>query len=118
MAVPLLLAGKIAGEAEALLRIAGFTNIRSVGDTIGQASAIKMIRSVMVKGIEALTAEMLFAAAKIGVVDEVLSSLDASERAISWCERADNNLDRMLLHGRLRKCMKPRRRCKVWAFPR
>jgi hypothetical protein len=58
-----------------------------------------MIRSVMVKGIEALTAECMLAAAQAGVLDEVLGSLDASERPRSWPERADYNLDRMLVHG-------------------
>jgi 3-hydroxyisobutyrate dehydrogenase-like beta-hydroxyacid dehydrogenase len=52
-----------------------------VGDDVGRASAIKMIRSVMVKGVEALTAEMMLAATRAGVVDEVLASLDASEKA-------------------------------------
>jgi 3-hydroxyisobutyrate dehydrogenase-like beta-hydroxyacid dehydrogenase len=48
--VPLLLAGREAARAEALLREAGFNNIRIVGEDVGRASAIKMIRSVMVKG--------------------------------------------------------------------
>lgn len=99
LAVPLLLAGKAAPEAETALRAAGFTNVRVVGDEVGRASAIKMIRSVMVKGIEALTAEMMLAAEKAGVVDEVLASLDASEKARPWRERADYNIERMVTHG-------------------
>ena len=97
--VPLLLAGREAGRAEALLREAGFANIRIVGDEVGRASAIKMIRSVMVKGIEALTAEMMLAAQEAGVVDEVLSSLDASEKAWPWARRAAYNIERMVTHG-------------------
>lgn len=99
LAVPLLLAGPAADEAEALLRSAGFTNTRTVGEEVGRASAIKMIRSVMVKGIEALTAEMMLAADAAGVVDEVLASLDASEKARPWAERAAYNLERMTTHG-------------------
>jgi 3-hydroxyisobutyrate dehydrogenase-like beta-hydroxyacid dehydrogenase len=102
MAVPLLLSGPASAAASDALAAAGFTNIRVVGDEVGRASAIKMIRSVMVKGIEALTAEMMLAATRAGVVDEVLSSLDASERAMPWAERANYNLDRMLIHGRRR----------------
>lgn len=102
MAVPLLLAGEAAGRAESLLQAAGFTNTRVVGGQVGRASTIKMIRSVMVKGLEALTAEMMIAAQAAGVRDEVLASLDASERAQPWAVRADYNLDRMLLHGRRR----------------
>ena len=99
MAVPLLLAGAAAGRAESLLRGAGFTNTRVVGADVGRASAIKMIRSVMVKGLEALTAEMVLAAQAAGVLDEVLGSLDASEKAVPWAARANYNLDRMLVHG-------------------
>lgn len=97
--VPLLLAGHAAAPAEAALRAAGFTNIRAVGAEIGRASAIKMIRSVMVKGIEALTAEMMLAATRAGVADEVLASLDASERAQAWPARAAYNIERMVTHG-------------------
>lgn len=97
--VPLLLSGPAAEAAAAALRALGFGNVRVVGPDVGRASAIKMIRSVMVKGIEALTAEMMAAAAAAGVADEVLASLDASEKVLSWTERADYNLERMAIHG-------------------
>jgi 3-hydroxyisobutyrate dehydrogenase-like beta-hydroxyacid dehydrogenase len=99
LAVPLLLAGKAAPDAQALLAALGFANIRIVGDEVGKASAIKMIRSVMVKGIEALTAEMMLAANAAGVTGEVLASLDASEYTMGWSGRAAYNLDRMQVHG-------------------
>jgi 3-hydroxyisobutyrate dehydrogenase-like beta-hydroxyacid dehydrogenase len=99
MAVPLLLSGARAEEAEVGLRALGFGKTRVVGADVGRASSIKMIRSVMVKGIEALTAECVLAAAQADVLDEVLASLDASEKAKPWRMRADYNLDRMLVHG-------------------
>ena len=99
---PLLFAGPDALEAMMLVRALGFAKTRVVGDQVGQASAIKLCRSVMVKGLEALTAEMVLDASKAGVLDEVLASLDASEKHISWRERADYNLDRMLHHGKRR----------------
>ena len=99
LAVPLLLAGAAAKDAETALRTLGFTNTRIVGDEVGRASAIKMIRSVMVKGIEALTDEMIAAAEAAGVTDEVLSSLDASEKAMPWAQKATYNLERMHTHG-------------------
>ncbi len=102
MAVPLALSGPDADRAEELLRKAGFTNTYVVGDAIGRASAIKLVRSVMVKGMEALTAEMMMAAHAEDVADAVLASLDASEKTMGWAERADYNLDRMLVHGRRR----------------
>ncbi|MDE1914818.1 MAG: NAD(P)-dependent oxidoreductase [Sphingomonadales bacterium] len=97
--VPLLLAGVAASRAQGLLAAAGFTNIRVVGDEVGRASAIKMIRSVMVKGVEALTAEMMLGAQQAGVVDEVLASLDASDKPAPWGEKAAYNIERMVTHG-------------------
>lgn len=99
LAVPLLLSGPAAHEASERLDAIGFTNRRVVGADVGRASTIKMVRSVMVKGIEALTDEMMAAAGVAGVVDEVLASLDASERQGSWAERAAYNLERMESHG-------------------
>jgi len=66
---------------------------------VGRASAIKMIRSVMVKGVEALTAEMMLGAQKAGVVEEVLASLDASEKPKPWAQKAAYNIERMVTHG-------------------
>ena len=97
--VPLLLSGARADEAQARLAALGFAKIRIVGADVGRASSIKMIRSVMVKGMEALTAECVLAAEAADVLDEVLASLDASEKAKPWGARADYNLDRMLVHG-------------------
>ena len=94
LAVPLLLSGTYADEGAALLRDFGFTNVRSIGGAIGDASSIKMIRSVMVKGIEALTAEMLAAADAADVRDHVLASLGEE-----WIERAAYNIERMTTHG-------------------
>lgn len=97
--VPILLSGEQGNEAQAVLRALGFQAVRMVGEQVGRASAIKMIRSVIVKGIEALTAECVLAASRADVLDEVLASLDASERATAWHDRADYSLDRMLVHG-------------------
>ena len=99
MAVPLLMSGAKAEDAAAALTGLGFTNIRLVGPQIGRASSIKMIRSVMVKGVEALSAECVLAASEGGVLDEVIASLDASWPGADWGKRADYNLDRMMVHG-------------------
>jgi 3-hydroxyisobutyrate dehydrogenase-like beta-hydroxyacid dehydrogenase len=93
-AVPLLVSGPHAEAGAVVLQGLGFRDVRCVGARVGDASAIKMIRSVMVKGIEALTAECVLAAHRAGVVDEVLSSLGGD-----WFQKADYNLERMLAHG-------------------
>lgn len=94
LAVPLLLAGPHADDAASMLRSIGFGKVRIAGAQIGAASATKMVRSVMIKGIEALTAEMMLAADRAGVTQGVLASLGGD-----WAEKADYNLDRMLAHG-------------------
>ena len=99
MAVPLLVSGPHALAAQPLLAALGFTNIRVVGDEIGRASAIKMIRSVMVKGLEALSSECAAAAEMAGVFDEVMASLDASEKAAPWADKVAYNRERMATHG-------------------
>ncbi len=94
LGVPVLLSGPHGEAACEALGAAGFGSVRVVGTEVGRASAIKMIRSVMIKGIEALTAECLGAAHAAGVADEVLGSLGPD-----WRATADYNLDRMLVHG-------------------
>jgi 3-hydroxyisobutyrate dehydrogenase-like beta-hydroxyacid dehydrogenase len=94
LAVPLLLSGPYAVEGASALANLGFTNLRVVTGDIGRASSIKMIRSIMVKGQEALTAEMMLAAHAAGVVDEVLGSLGDG-----WDTKAEYNLERMRTHG-------------------
>ena len=92
--VPILLSGTHAADGAAALARFGFSDIRIAGADVGRASAIKMIRSVMVKGIEALTAEMMLAADAAGVADEVLGSLGDA-----WPAKASYNLERMRRHG-------------------
>lgn len=97
--VPLLVSGADAEDAVATLQALGFHNASVVGAHIGDASTIKMIRSVMVKGVEALSAECALAAHRAGVGERVIASLDASAAETGWRARFDYNLDRMLVHG-------------------
>jgi 3-hydroxyisobutyrate dehydrogenase-like beta-hydroxyacid dehydrogenase len=94
LAVPLLLSGAYSETGATRLSALGFTNVRVVAGDVGLASSIKMIRSVMIKGQEALTAEMMLAAERAGVADEVLASLGEG-----WASKADYNLERMRTHG-------------------
>jgi len=97
--VPLLLSGAYAEAGAALLTAMGFGNVRVVAGPVGAASSIKMLRSVVIKGFEALTAECLLAADIAGVRNEVIGSLDAGWPSADWAARADYNLDRMMVHG-------------------
>lgn len=99
---PLLLGGPAAAEGGARLQPLGF-NARIHSDRIGEASAIKMCRSVMIKGLEALTVECLHAARRYGVERPVLDSLHASFPSLGWDERLPHYLiSRVAEHGQRR----------------
>jgi 3-hydroxyisobutyrate dehydrogenase-like beta-hydroxyacid dehydrogenase len=93
-AVPLLISGPHAGDGAGVLAELGFSNVRVLPGDVGRASSVKMIRSVMVKGIEALTAEMMLAGDAAGVSADVLASLGGD-----WASKAAYNIERMTTHG-------------------
>lgn len=95
---PLLLAGPHAEEIKPALD--GFNMKVSVaGPKTGAAAAIKMVRSVMIKGIEAVTLECFLAAARAGVVEEVAASLKNNYPTLDWGKIAEYNIERMASHG-------------------
>jgi 3-hydroxyisobutyrate dehydrogenase-like beta-hydroxyacid dehydrogenase len=73
-----------------------------VGTEIGQASTIKMARSVFMKGIEAILCESLVAADRAGVADRVLASIQSTFPGLDWRQVATFHMGRMALHGRRR----------------
>ncbi|SIO03063.1 NAD(P)-dependent oxidoreductase [Vannielia litorea] len=95
---PLLLSGPRAGEARDALHALDM-KAAIAGGEVGRASATKMIRSIMVKGIEALTLECILAGRRAGVDEAVLASLDASMPGWNWPQRAAYNLERATTHG-------------------
>ncbi|MCB1334087.1 MAG: NAD(P)-dependent oxidoreductase [Roseivivax sp.] len=96
--VPLLVSGPHAEAGAAVLRALGMRP-EVVPGSVGAASSIKMIRSVMIKGMEALMAECLLSARRAGVEEAVLASLEASDPDIRWRDRGTYALDRMMMHG-------------------
>ena len=98
---PLLLAGP---HAEAIAPALKSLDMRATvaGPEIGAAAAIKMVRSVMIKGIEALTLECFLAAARAGVIDEVASSMKNNYPGLDWGKIVPYNLERMASHGERR----------------
>jgi 3-hydroxyisobutyrate dehydrogenase-like beta-hydroxyacid dehydrogenase len=99
--VPILLGGAAARDLVALLAPAGM-NLEVVADDVGTASAIKMCRSVMIKGIEALVVECMLGARRYGVEDRVLASLEETFPQMQWDKRADYLVSRVVVHGRRR----------------
>jgi len=66
---------------------------------VGAAIAMKMVRSVMIKGLEALTQECFLAARAGGVEDRIIASLTQTFPTLDWAKIADYNLERMASHG-------------------
>jgi 3-hydroxyisobutyrate dehydrogenase-like beta-hydroxyacid dehydrogenase len=100
--VPMLLGGVHAMSASDSLRSLGM-NATALSDQIGVASAVKMCRSVMIKGLEALTVECLFAARRYGAEDAVLESLAATHPGMGWTDQLpDYLISRVAEHGQRR----------------
>jgi 3-hydroxyisobutyrate dehydrogenase-like beta-hydroxyacid dehydrogenase len=95
---PSLLAGPHAASLEPIL-LALDMKVAIAGPTVGAAAAIKMVRSVMVKGIEALTLECFLAARRTGVEDQIFASLGKSYPGLDWPKLVEYNLERMANHG-------------------
>lgn len=96
---PFLLGGPHADALARTIGALGFTGARVFSATTGQASAVKMCRSVIIKGMEALLAESLAAAEHFGVAAEVLNSLDNLLPLDDWEEKARYMISRSLQHG-------------------
>jgi 3-hydroxyisobutyrate dehydrogenase-like beta-hydroxyacid dehydrogenase len=96
---PLLLAGPHAASVMPLLIDELDMRGKIASDEIGAAAALKMIRGVMIKGIEALTAECFIAAQRAGIAQEVAESLKNNYPTLDWQKVIDYNLERMASHG-------------------
>ncbi len=99
IASPILLGGPHARELEVLAHELGFSGARTFGDKVGQASAAKMCRSVIIKGLEALLTESLLSARHYGVETTVIESLENLLPGHDWRSLARYMISRSLLHG-------------------
>jgi 3-hydroxyisobutyrate dehydrogenase-like beta-hydroxyacid dehydrogenase len=99
--VPLLLGGPHAAALEPVLCELGFS-ARVLSPRLGVASATKMCRSVMIKGLEAMAIESLTAARHYGVEDAVLASLKETFPTIEWERQVSYFFQRVIEHGRRR----------------
>jgi len=100
--VPMLLGGRHAAALSESLNALGLKT-RAVATDIGVASAIKMCRSVMIKGLEALTVECMTAARRYGAEQAVLASLAETFPGMGWTEQLPHYLiSRVAEHGRRR----------------
>jgi 3-hydroxyisobutyrate dehydrogenase-like beta-hydroxyacid dehydrogenase len=96
--VPILSGGPKAAEASALLNDLGM-NLTAVSESYGRASAMKLCRSIIIKGLEALMVDCTAASEAWGVKGEVFASLAASYPSIDWHAMSENMLERVATHG-------------------
>ena len=99
--VPLLLGGAHAAALAPLLDALGF-DARVASAQLGVASATKMCRSVMIKGLEAMVIESFTAARAYGVEDALLASLAETFPGIDWESQGSYFFQRVIQHGRRR----------------
>ncbi len=99
--VPLLLGGPHAAALEPLTNALGF-DAKLASGRLGIASATKMCRSVMIKGLEAMVIESFTTARAWGVEDAVLASLAETFPGVDWEKQGSYFFQRVIEHGRRR----------------
>ncbi|MFO1298665.1 MAG: DUF1932 domain-containing protein, partial [Rubrivivax sp.] len=100
--VPLLLGGPHAQALVPVLADLGFAGAKFANATLGIASATKMCRSVMIKGLEAMVIEAFTTARHYGVEDAVIASLYETFPGIDWEKQGAYLFQRVIEHGRRR----------------
>jgi 3-hydroxyisobutyrate dehydrogenase-like beta-hydroxyacid dehydrogenase len=96
--VPILAGGPQAQDIEPRLKALGM-NVRAVSAEPGRASAMKLCRSIVIKGLEVLMVDCAAAARQWGVSDEVFASLHETYPSIDFAEMAAYMAERVGTHG-------------------
>ena len=99
--VPMYLGGPHARELAARLAPWGM-NLEAISEQIGAASATKMCRSIIVKGLEALLFECVLGAVPYGADERVFATLEETMPGMDWKRLAGYMVGRVLEHGERR----------------
>ena len=99
--VPILLNGSTAAALKDFLSPLGM-RLDVLNGEIGMATAVKMCRSIVVKGMEALLFECVMAAEPYGAAGRVFASLTETYPGIQWAELASYMVSRVVVHGERR----------------
>lgn len=99
--VPMLLGGAAAAAFVELLTPYGM-RFEIISEQTGAAVAVKMCRSIMVKGLEALLFECALGAVKYGADERVFASLEESYPGMNWSQLAGYAISRVIEHGERR----------------
>jgi 3-hydroxyisobutyrate dehydrogenase-like beta-hydroxyacid dehydrogenase len=100
--VPMLLGGPGAKAFAETMTPFGMRMDVLDGAKVGSAAAVKMCRSIVVKGLEALLFECVMAATKFDADDLVFASLKETWPGIDWKKLADYTSGRVVVHGERR----------------
>jgi 3-hydroxyisobutyrate dehydrogenase-like beta-hydroxyacid dehydrogenase len=98
LAVPILAGGPFAEETARLMNGLGM-NLTAVSIEHGRASAMKLCRSIMIKGLEALMVDCAAASEGWDVKTEVFASLAGTFPSIDWHALSENMRERVATHG-------------------
>jgi 3-hydroxyisobutyrate dehydrogenase-like beta-hydroxyacid dehydrogenase len=98
---PMLLAGAYAADVVRLLAPYGM-RLEAFSEVVGSAAAVKMLRSIVIKGLEALLLECLLGASRYGVEERVLASVGESFPGLDWNRTAHYLVGRTVRHGERR----------------
>src|SRR6185369_17030841 len=88
-------------DSLATLSALGFA-ARVASAELGVASATKMCRSILVKGLEAMVIESFVAARRYGVEASLIASLGETFPGVDWEQQASYFFQRVIKHGRRR----------------
>jgi 3-hydroxyisobutyrate dehydrogenase-like beta-hydroxyacid dehydrogenase len=99
--VPMLLCGPGAVDFSARMTPLGM-KLEVLDGPLGSAASIKMFRSVIIKGLEALMLECVLGGEQYGVASKVFASVSASIPGIDWNELANYMIGRTALHAERR----------------
>ena len=99
--VPMVVGGARAPELIEKLAPYGFA-MEFVSESLGVASAIKMCRSVMIKGLEAIFIESYSTARRYGVEERVLESFKETFPNFQWEKEGAYFFSRVVQHGKRR----------------
>ena len=99
--VPMLIGGPSAQRFVATMTPLGM-RLEALEGPVGKAAAVKMCRSIVVKGIEALLAECVLGASQYDADDKVFASLQETWPGIEWKKLADYTMGRVVVHGERR----------------
>lgn len=100
--VPLLIGGAGAREFQSIFEPLGMRMEIVSTDVVGRAAAVKMFRSVVYKGLEALLFECVLGAGQYGADERVFTSLKESIPGVDWKKLADYMIGRVAIHGERR----------------